>query len=272
MPLLINIAVRCNTEVIRCDAGELDLNPSDRVIVETEHGYEVGTVCQREKFVKEDVKPEGRVIRIITQDDILRIKENKQKAQEVMKIIHQKIEDSEIEMHLTTVDYNFDRSKLFIYYTAENRVDFREFIKSLGHMLKTRIQMVQIGVRDETKMLGGLGICGRKFCCASFLREFNTIVIEMAKHQSLSLNIQKLSGACGRLLCCLSYEDQFYVEERKKYPHTGQQVVTPEGPGSVVSFNCLTRDVLVRMPEGVQKSFKLEQLKIPPEPPPKSHR
>ncbi len=261
MPLLTEVSIRKNMQIIQCDAGELDLDPTDRVLVETEHGPEVGLVCQKERFVKEDIKPEGKIVRILGVEDIEKIKENRTKEQEAIKIVHQKIEDSEIEMHLTTVEFNFDRTKLFVYYTAENRVDFRDFIKSLGHILRTRIQMVQIGVRDETKMLGGLGICGRAFCCASFLRDFSTITIDMAKHQDIALNIQKLSGHCGRLLCCLNYEENFYVGERKKFPRVGSNVSTPQGTASVVSFNCLSHDVAVKFSDGVLKTFKLEQIK-----------
>lgn len=261
MQLVVDVLVRKNTEIIQCDAGEFDLNPNDGVLVETEHGIETGIICQKEKFVEKDVKLEGKVLRPLNEEDIKRLEENKKREREAIKVVHQKIEDSEINMHLTAVEYNFDRSKLFIYYTAESRVDFREFIKSLGHTLKTRIQMVQIGARDETKILGGFGICGRKFCCATFLKEFSTVTIDMAKHQDLPLNIQKLSGACGRLMCCLSFEDNYYCEERKKFPKVGLVVVTPLGEGEVLSFNCLNHTLIVELSDGIQKGFKLDEVK-----------
>ncbi len=261
MPLITEISVRKTAQRLRCDAGELDLNFCDRVLVETEHGLELGHVCKKEEFVKEDIKPDGKILRKINEDDLKNLQENKKREKEAARIVRQKIEDIEIEMHLTSVEYNFDRSKLFIYYTAENRVDFREFIKSLGHILKTRIQMVQIGVRDETKMLGGLGICGRQFCCKSFLKEFSAISIDMAKNQDLALNIQKLSGNCGRLLCCLSYEDKYYECEKKKFPKVGSNVTTPQGQGKVVSCNYITHTVLVALADGIQKNFGIDQIK-----------
>ncbi|MDI6756919.1 MAG: regulatory iron-sulfur-containing complex subunit RicT [Endomicrobiia bacterium] len=262
MPLLIEISVRKKRDKINCDAGEHDLALGDKVLVESEHGLEAGVVVRKERFVNDDARPDGKVIRRLNADDDIRLADNRHNECRVVKLIAQKIEDSEIEMRLSAIEYNFDRSKLFVYYTAENRVDFREFIKSLGHTLKTRIQMVQIGVRDETKMFGGLGVCGRVFCCASHMAGFGSISIDMAKHQDITLNMQKLSGHCGRLLCCLAHEDKFYVEEKKKYPRAGAHVVTPEGSAASLSCNYLTATVTVRLAEGAVKTFKLSEIKF----------
>jgi len=263
MPLLIEVTVRKKSDKVECDAGELDLVVGDNVLIEGEHGLEAGVVTSRERFVgdKDIRQPVGKVARKLTDEDLRRIKENRQRERELIKTIALKIEDSEIDMHLSAIEYNFDRSKLFIYYTAENRVDFREFIKSLGHMLKVRVQMVQIGVRDETKMLGGVGICGRSFCCAAHLRCFETISIDMAKNQDMTLNMQKLSGHCGRLMCCLSYEEKFYLEEKKKYPRAGSSVTTPDGAGTAVSFNYILGNVAVKFPEGIIRNYKLSEIK-----------
>lgn len=262
MPLIIEISARKKRDKLNCDAGEHDLSVGDKVLVESEHGLETGVVARKERFVDKDVRSDGKVVRRLTKEDENRLAENRRNECRVLRLIAQKIEDSEIEMRLSAIEYNFDRSKLFVYYTAESRVDFRELIKSLGHTLKTRIQMVQIGVRDESKMLGGIGVCGRVFCCAGHMKGFGSISIDMAKHQDLTLNMQKLSGHCGRLLCCLAHEDRFYVDEKKKYPKTGMQAVTPEGRAAVLSCNYLTATVTVRLAEGAIKTFKLAEVKF----------
>jgi len=263
MPLLIEVTLRKKSDKLECDAGELDLTVGDNVIIESEHGLEAGVVSSKERFIndKDLRQPPAKIIRKFTPEDYERLKENRRREREIIKTIAVKIEDSEIDMRLSAIEYNFDRSKLFIYYTAENRVDFREFIKSLGHMLKVRVQMVQIGVRDETKMLGGIGICGRPFCCATHLKSFETISIDMAKNQDLTLNMQKLSGHCGRLMCCLSYEEKFYLEEKKKYPRVGATVKTPEGEGGVISCNYISGEISVKLGEGVVKTYKLSEVK-----------
>ena len=165
-------------------------------------------------------------------------------------------------MKLTCIDYTFDRSKLFLYYTAENRVDFRNLIKDLGHALKTRIQMVQIGVRDETKIMGGLGACGDVLCCARFLKEFSPVSMEMAKEQDIALNIAKISGICGRLMCCLAYEHEVYCQAKKKLPAVKSRVSTPEGEGTVAGINSLKEEVSVDLGEG--KIVKFPNSKIKP--------
>jgi cell fate regulator YaaT (PSP1 superfamily) len=242
------------------DTGHLDLTVGERVIVETEHGQEVGMVCEREKMVEKPKEPVGKIIRKMVDDDWRRVKDNEGKNQQALKVILQKIEDYELQMKLTCVQYTFDRSKLFIYYTAENRVDFRELIKDLGHILKTRIQMVQIGVRDESKMVGGLGPCGRKLCCQSFLKDFTSVTIDMAKEQDLSLNTAKLSGICGRLMCCIAFEHDFYRQCKKRLPRPGSKVRTPQGQGTVVSLNCIKEEVAVELADKQVKTFPAEQI------------
>lgn len=260
MPIVVGLLVRRIKDKILGDSGQLDLLIGDRVLVETEHGQEIGVICEREKMVEKTKDPVSKIIRKLNQEDKLRLKENDEKNHQSQKAVMQKIEDHELEMKLTCVQYTFDRSKLFIYYTAETRVDFRELIKDLGHMLKTRIQMVQIGVRDESKMIGGIGGCGRKLCCQGFLKDFSSVTIDMAKDQYLSLNTAKLSGLCGRLMCCLAFEHEFYKEARKKMPHPGSKVHTPMGPGTVVSLNCIKEEVTVELPDKQLKAFPLSEI------------
>ena len=255
MPIVVGLTVRRIKEKIYGDTGHLDLVVGDKVLAETEHGQEDGVVCEREKMIEKLKDPVAKVIRKLTPDDKKRLAENEQKNHQALKAVQGKIEDHELEMKLTCVQYTFDRAKLFIYYTAETRVDFRELIKDLGHILKTRIQMVQIGVRDESKMIGGLGACGRRLCCQGFLKDFSSVTIDMAKEQDLSLNTTKLSGLCGRLMCCLAFEHEFYKECKKRMPPVGAKVKTPAGPATVVSINCLKEEITVELADKQQKSF-----------------
>ena len=201
MPIVAGLIVRKMKDKIIADARHIDLNVGDKVVVETDHGLEMATVYEKERIEDKPKETVHQVIRKFTADDVKRNMENEEKCIMAHKTVLQKIQDHELDMKLTSVQYAHDRSKLFIYYTAENRIDFRELIKDLGHILKTRIQMVQIGVRDEAKLIGGLGHCGRKLCCKEFLKGFSSVTIDMAKEQDLSLNTAKLSGLCGRLMC-----------------------------------------------------------------------
>jgi cell fate regulator YaaT (PSP1 superfamily) len=255
MPIVVGLFVRRIKEKIYGDTGHLDLIIGEKVIVETEHGQEFGIVCERERMIEKLKDPVGKVVRKATPDDDKRMSENEIKNQQALKTVLQKIEDHELDMKLTCVQYTFDRSKLFIYYTAETRVDFRELIKDLGHMLKTRIQMVQIGVRDESKMIGGLGMCGRKLCCQQFLKDFSSVTIDMAKDQDLSLNTAKLSGLCGRLMCCISYEQDFYKEAKKALPSVGMKVGTPDGNGVITAVNCIKEEVTVELSDKLTKAY-----------------
>ena len=250
MPIVVGIAIRRTKEKILADAGHLDLNIDEKIIIETDNGQEIGMVIESEKMVEKTTGTIYKVVRKSTPEDLRRKQDNLARAQQMLSRIKRSIEDHELDMKLTCVEYSFDRSKLFIYYTAETRVDFRELIKDLGYMLKTRIQMVQIGVRDESRLIGGMGLCGRELCCRTFLHEFSPVSIDMAKEQDISLNTAKISGLCGRLMCCLAYEHEYYCEVKKKLPRINSTVQTPEGKGKVVGMNCITQELTVDLGEG----------------------
>ncbi len=260
MAVVVGVEVRKNKEKILCDCGNLDLRLGELVVVETENGYEVGSVCDRERIIEKPSKDVGRVIRIFAKEDNDRIFENRKKIREAMEIVLRKIEDNELDMKLTCLDYTFDRKKLFIYYTAETRIDFRELIKELGHVLKTRIQMVQIGVRDEAQILGGVGPCGRILCCCEFLKDLKPCTVEMAKEQDIPINVAKLSGICGRLMCCLNYEHLMYQEIRENMPKIGDAIKTSSGKGKVNSVFPLTEEVLVEYESGDKARVKITEL------------
>ena len=263
MPIVIGLTLRRAKDKIYCDAGNFDLKLGERVIMQTENGLEVGIISEPEKFFERGDKSLtaiGKIIRQVTGADEQRLKENEMKASELWKTVSQKIEDYELKMKLAALDYTFDRSKLFIYYTAEERVDFRELIKDLGHLLKTRIQMVQIGSREETRMLGGLGPCGRTVCCCVFLKDFQPVTVEFAKEQNLPLNIAKLTGLCGKLVCCLAYEHPFYQERRKNFPQLDTIIKTAEGEAKVKEVNYLTGLITLEFSDGRIKKIQVNEL------------
>ena len=218
------------------------------VVVETARGTECGTVAiaNREIDPEKVVKPLKKVTRPATPEDLRRVEENRKKEQKAFRIAQEKIALCKLEMKLVEVEYAFDGSKILFYFTADGRVDFRELVKELAGVFRTRIELRQIGVRDEAKMLGGLGICGRPFCCASFLGEFQPVSIKMAKEQGLSLNPTKISGACGRLMCCLAYEQKSYEYLNSITPTPGSIVRTPDGEGTVVEVNVVAGTLKVR--------------------------
>ncbi len=243
------------------------LKKGDRVIVETVRGIECGEVAMdnREIDDEEIVKPLKKLIRTATEEDIERLTENKKKEKEAFAICQQKIANHKLEMKLVDVEYTFDGGKVLFYFTADGRVDFRELVKDLAGVFRTRIELRQIGVRDESKMLGGLGICGRPFCCSSFLGEFQPVSIKMAKEQGLSLNPTKISGACGRLMCCLKYEQNAYEHLLKITPKPGAIVETAEGAGTVVDFSLLTGKLKVQLhnnPDAAPKYFHRKEVKL----------
>ena len=222
--------------------GELKVAVGERVIVETARGVECGTVVIG-NFMAEDediVHPLKEIFRIATQQDMQMLEKNKARKDEIMKVFSDKIAEHKLNMKPIDVECTFDGGKIMFYFTAESRVDFRDLVKDLAGIYRTRIELRQIGVRDEAKMLGGLGICGRQLCCASFLGEFQPVSIKMAKEQSLSLNPTKISGTCGRLMCCLKYEQDSYEELLKITPKVGALVETAEGRGIVTDANLLT--------------------------------
>ena len=238
-----------------------------QVIVETARGLECGeVVMERRSIPDEQITHELKsVVRAATADDLKRVEDNRKKEQEAMTICESKITAHKLDMKLVSVEYAFDGSKIVFNFTADGRVDFRELVKDLASVFRTRIELRQIGVRDEAKMLGGLGICGRPFCCASFMGDFAPVSIKMAKEQNLSLNPVKISGTCGRLMCCLKYEEEAYIDLLKRTPRVGCGVSTPEGNGTIMEVNLLTGKLRVRMddmPEGTLKTFDKRQVKV----------
>ncbi|OQB14198.1 MAG: hypothetical protein BWY15_01321 [Firmicutes bacterium ADurb.Bin193] len=221
----------------------------DNVIVETVRGIEMGQVMLENRAVNEDdiVTPLKPVVRRATEEDLKKLEENNRKEKEAFDICLKKIKEHGLEMKLIEVEYTFDESKIIFYFTADGRIDFRELVKSLAAIFRTRIELKQIGVRDEAKMLGGFGVCGRELCCRSFLGDFEPVSIKMAKEQGLSLNPTKISGTCGRLMCCLKYEQETYERLLKYTPRVDSLVKTPDGNGVVVENNLLTGKLKVKL-------------------------
>lgn len=229
------------------DPCDFEMDKDQEVIVETARGIEYGRVVIGKKYVSEGevVLPLKRVLRLATEDDREQVKKNEEAAKEALNICRVKVHEHALEMKLIDAEYTFDRNKIIFYFTADGRVDFRELVKDLASIFRTRIELRQIGVRDEAKMLGGIGPCGRTLCCSSFLGDFEPVSIKMAKDQNLSLNPIKISGLCGRLMCCLKYENDHYEEAKREMPDMGQVVMTPDGSGRVVGMNLLERRVRV---------------------------
>jgi cell fate regulator YaaT (PSP1 superfamily) len=231
------------------DPLDFELNIEEYVIVETARGVEYGKVVIPAREVGENdvVLPLRKVVRPALEGDIEKVDENRQEAEKAFNTGVSKISEHNLEMKLVDVEYTFDRNKIVFYFTAEGRVDFRNLVKDLASIFRTRIELRQIGVRDEAKMLGGIGPCGRMLCCSTFLGDFEPVSIKMAKDQNLSLNPSKISGLCGRLMCCLKYENDDYEEAKKLMPDIGARIETPEGPGRVVGLNLLERLLQVRL-------------------------
>ena len=249
------------------DADGKQFNKGDYAIVETVRGMECGFVAKANHGTNEDdiTKPLKKVIRAATEEDIKTLAENKEKEKEAFKTCEKKIEAHGLDMNLVDVEYTFDRSKLLFYFTADGRVDFRELVKDLASAFRTRIELRQIGVRDESRMVGGFGICGRPFCCNTFLNDFQPVSIKMAKEQGLSLNPTKISGTCGRLMCCLKYEQDTYEHLLRVTPKVGAIVETRDGKGRVVENNLITGMLKVsldRRPDATPAVFNRHDVKI----------
>ncbi|MBE6734284.1 MAG: stage 0 sporulation protein [Ruminococcaceae bacterium] len=248
--------------------GEEQFQPGDMVIVETARGVECGTVAAGNKVVPDEeiVHPLKSIIRKATEDDKKKLEHNKELEKKAFDIAEKKIAFHQLDMKLVNVEYTFDGSKILFYFTADGRVDFRALVKDLASVFKTRIELRQIGVRDEAKMLGGLGVCGKQFCCSSFMGEFAPVSIKMAKEQGLSLSPVKISGTCGRLMCCLKYEQEAYTDLLRNTPKYGAIVKTPQGKGTVVEVSLLTGTLKVKMdntpPEAAPQTFKVKEVKI----------
>ncbi|MBU5594406.1 stage 0 sporulation family protein [Amphibacillus sp. MSJ-3] len=233
------------------DPDQLTIEQDQYVIVETSRGIEFGKVVIANKSVDEEdvVLPLKKVIRLATKKDKYAVIENKESAKEAYQVCFNKINEHQLDMNLVDVEYTFDRNKVIFYFTADGRIDFRNLVKDLAAIFKTRIELRQIGVRDEAKLLGGIGPCGRMLCCSTFLGDFEPVSIKMAKDQNLSLNPAKISGLCGRLMCCLKYENDDYEEAKKQLPDLGEKILTPIGEGKVVGINILERIIQIELIE-----------------------
>ena len=270
MTKIVGVRFRNAGKVYYFDPKDYRIRPGDHVIVETARGIEYGTVTGKVQDVSEDkiVQPLKPVIRPANPEDDARAKRNREKEREAMVICKEKIRKRNLDMKLIDAEYTFDNNKVLFYFTADGRIDFRELVKDLAAVFRTRIELRQIGVRDETKILGGVGICGRPLCCSTFLSEFAPVSIKMAKEQNLSLNPTKISGVCGRLMCCLKNEQETYEYLNKKLPAAGDYVTTPDGlKGEVSSVNVLRQLVKVLVDINDEKEiqeYKVEELKFKP--------
>ena len=252
MTRIIGVRFKPTGKVYYFDPQGIEVNRGDYVIVETSRGIEYGQVMYGIKEVEDSVvtKPLKGVLRIATQEDTRKYNENKEKEKQAAKICMDKISEHGLDMKLVEVEYTFDGSKVLFYFTADGRVDFRDLVKDLASVFKTRIELRQIGVRDESKVLGSIGVCGRNLCCSEFLGEFVPVSIKMAKEQGLSLNPTKISGACGRLMCCLKYEQDTYEELNRITPSVGAIVDTPDGKGTIAYVSLLKGKVSVKLETG----------------------
>ena len=270
MVKVVGIRFRNAGKIYYFGPGDLDLKAGMHAIVETARGVEIGTVITNPREVSEEsvVQPLKPVLRIATEADERQAEKNLEKEKEAFRICLEKIQKHELDMKLVEAEYTFDNNKLLFYFTADGRIDFRELVKDLAAVFRTRIELRQIGVRDETKIMGGYGICGRQLCCHTFLPEFAPVSIKMAKEQNLSLNPTKISGVCGRLMCCLKNEEETYEYLNSKLPGVGDNVTTDDGlKGEVTSVNVLRQLVKVTVDVGDEKElreYKPEQLRFKP--------
>ena len=262
MAKVIGVQFQKNGKVYYYDPAAFSPKTGEYVIVETERGIDLAEVVL-DNFAFEPAEnepPLKKMIRSATDADILCATENRMKEQEAFQVCQRKIQEHQLEMKLVSVEYAFDGSKVLFYFTANGRVDFRSLVKDLASVFKTRIELRQIGVRDEARMLGGLGPCGRPICCKAFLNDFQPVSIKMAKEQNLSLNPTKISGVCGRLMCCLKYEQDQYEAVRKKMPRMGREIATPDGHGTVTELNVVKETVSVRITNGDSSEIKTYSL------------
>ena len=270
MVKIVGVRFRNAGKVYYFDPKGYKIKAGDHVIVETARGVEYGTVIGGIREVTDDrvVQPLKAVIRVATQEDDLRAEKSRAKEKDAMRICNEKIRKHKLDMKLIDAEYTFDNNKVLFYFTADGRIEFRELVKDLAAVFKMRIELRQIGVRDETKILGGIGICGRVLCCNSFLSEFAPVSIKMAKEQNLSLNPTKISGVCGRLMCCLKNEEDTYEYLNSKLPNIGESVTTIDGVrGEVQSVNVLRQKVKVLVDAGDEKELReydVRELKFKP--------
>lgn len=254
MTEIVSVRFKDSGKVYYFSPGQFKINPGEYVVVETARGVECAKAVSGNREVDEDsiVSPLKSVLRVADQNDLDVLKENRKKEKEAYDICARKIKEHNLDMSLSEVEYSFDGSKITFYFTADGRVDFRELVKDLASTFHTRIELRQIGVRDEAKMIGGLGICGRPFCCSTFLKDFHSVSIKMAKSQGLSLSPGKISGSCGRLMCCLQYEQNSYDYLEKITPRKGSVVDCKEGRGTVVDYSLVTGKLKVMLESSVE--------------------
>ena len=258
MKKIVGVRFRKPGKIYFFDPENFEIEKGQKVIVETSQGQEIGEATTGIREVHEETlkAPLKKVVRIATKKDIRNDEENRKKEKEAFKIAEEKIKKYKLDMNLTEVEYKFDNSKIIFFFTADGRIDFRELVKELAAIFKTRIELRQIGVRDEVKKIGGNGVCGRELCCCSFLDNFEAVSIKMAKEQNVSLNPSKISGNCGRLMCCLKYEQDVYDEKLKKLPKIGAIVKTEDGEGTVDSIQTLKEIIRVKFKDGDDTFYK----------------
>ena len=264
---VVGVRFKKDGKIYYFDPADMNIQKDTYVVVETARGIEFGECVIGIKEINENdiVSPLKSVLRIATNEDIEKHFKNKDKEKDAFDICLKKIQEHGLTMKLIDVEYTFDNNKVIFYFTADGRVDFRDLVKDLATIFKTRIELRQIGVRDEAKMLGGLGPCGRPMCCSSFLGDFASVSIKMAKEQNLSLNPTKISGICGRLMCCLNYEQSTYEDIRKRMPKVGSIVKTSEGTGEVFSNNIVKESIKVKLKKGeeeVLEEFKIDNIEL----------
>ncbi len=249
---VVQVRLREAGRIAYFSTGGLKFKPGDYIIVEADRGLEYGQICSEAEVILDDdvEQPLRSVVRIATAEDMKKIQKNRERANQAFDTCQKRILQRKLPMKLVEAEYSFDRSKVTFYFTAEGRVDFRDLVKDLARIFKARIEMRQIGVRDEAKLLGGFGPCGRTLCCARFLKDFEPVTIRMAKEQNLPLNPTKLSGLCGRLMCCLAYEYKLYKELSKGLPKEGDAIRLKEGVGKVTAVNVIKRSVVVELEGG----------------------
>ena len=270
MKNIVGVKFKKTGKVYFFDPGKLHMRVGEHVIADTAMGEDYGeiVIANRKMADEKITSPLKRIIRIANKEDKKHYEENKRKEKEAFRVCVSKIKKYKLDMNLTEVEYKFDNSKLLFYFTADGRIDFRELVKELASVFKTRIELRQIGVRDEVKRIGGNGVCGRELCCCSFLSNFETVSIKMAKEQNISLNPSKISGNCGRLMCCLKYEQDVYEEKLKRLPKVGAIVKTPEGEGIVEAVETLKETVRVKVKDDENegsylfKKYQADQIEI----------
>ena len=270
MPLVVGVSFKKAGKVYYFDPSGIELHESDHVIAETARGIEYCEVMHEPKDVSdaEIVSPLKKIIRLATDADTSRKESNALKEKQAMSICLQKIQNHNLPMKLIDAEYSFDSSQVTIFFSSESRVDFRELVKDLAGALKTKVQLHQVGVRDEAKFFGGIGTCGRSLCCASFLGNFEPVSMKMAKEQSLFLNPLKFSGICGKLMCCLKYEYSMYREVKSRLPEIGSIVVTSQGPGRLVEINVIKETMNIVLESGGMSVFTVDDLLLPGGPKP----